>query len=449
MKVVVVQKAAREHFLTAHALHRQGMLAGLVTDWYAFAGKSGKWETEGGFGGREVRSQNGDLPPLSSVLRRLSSVVRHPSARAAQCEAIPDELVQAFPVRSLFWKWRVRRLAKSGRLYTGYAQTDRAFAAAVARLKLPTHDVFFGYAYASLEMLQAEKSRGKMTILCQIDPGPAEFRLVVEEMRKHPEIAGPPTGLPDENIDRNRREWELADIIIVNSDWSRQALISEGVPPAKIEILPLAFEPESENLTSENQQSSDTSPRPSPQRGEGVLRVLWLGQVNVRKGIHYLMAAARLLERENIQFDMVGPVNILPGAVAAAPRNMTFHGPVSRDRAAEWYRQSDVFVLPTLSDGFALTQLEALAHGLPVIVTPNCGGVVTEGQTGFVIPARDPQALAAAILKFIDDRRLSAAMAPRCRVAVKAYSVEAYGRRLVEIIGKYSAPRLCPSLAVL
>ena len=119
------------------------------------------------------------------------------------------------------------------------------------------------------------------------------------------------------------------------------------------------------------------------------------------------------------------------------PGNMTFHGPVSRDGAALWYRQSDVFVLPTLSDGFALTQLEALAHGLPVIVTPNCGRVVREGKTGFIIPPRDPQALADAILRFVHHPSLAQEMAPFCRQAVKAYSVDAYGKRLVEIIQKH------------
>src|ERR1019366_1805330 len=174
---------------------------------------------------------------------------------------------------------------------------------------------------------------------------------------------------------------------------------------------------------------------------EGGLRVLWLGQVNLRKGIHYLMQAARLLERENIHFDVVGPIGILPGAVALAPRNMTFHGSVSRDRAAEWYRQSDVFVLPTLSDGFALTQLEAMAQGLPVIATLNCGRVVEEDKTGFIIPSRDPQALADALLKFAADRTLSASLASACREAVNAYSIDAYGRRLVEIIQKHSVGR--------
>jgi glycosyltransferase involved in cell wall biosynthesis len=114
---------------------------------------------------------------------------------------------------------------------------------------------------------------------------------------------------------------------------------------------------------------------------------------------------------------------------------MTFHGPVSRDGTAGWYRKADLFILPTLSDGFALTQLEALAHGLPVIATPNCARVVEEGKTGFIIPPRDPQALAEAILRFVRNPGLGWEMAPTCRDAVKTYSIDAYGRRLVESFG--------------
>jgi glycosyltransferase involved in cell wall biosynthesis len=147
-----------------------------------------------------------------------------------------------------------------------------------------------------------------------------------------------------------------------------------------------------------------------------------------------LIEAARLLERENIQFDLVGPVGILPAAVDSAPRNVKFHGSVSRDRAAAWYRQSDVFVLPTLSDGFALTQLEAMSHGLPVVTTPNCGRLVDPGKTGFIVPPRDARALAETIFRFVSNRELAVSMVPACLEAVKAFSVGAYGRRLVEMI---------------
>jgi len=437
---ICCQIGAREHYAVPRALHEQGLLAGLVTDWYAFTKKNTeKLKTE--TLKSESKSVFGVRNGLDHLVQRqfqhfsISAFQRFggASARAARCEAIPDELVHAFPLRSLLWKWRVRRLAAQGRSYEAYCQTDAAFARAVARLQLPPHEVLFGYSYASLEILEMEKKRGVLTVLDQIDPGAVEFRRVAEEMKQHPEIAGPAPDFPIAYYERNRREWELADIIIVNSEWSRQALISEGADPAKIDILPLAYGAEDGGRTTEDrgQKTEVRTPASAP------LRVLWLGQVNVRKGIHYLMAAGRLLEDENIQFEVVGPVGILPEAVAAAPRNMTFHGPVSRDRAADWYRQSDVFVLPTLSDGFALTQLEALAHGLPVITTPNCGRVIEEGKTGFIVPPRDPQALANAVLKFVADRNLSTRMSPDCREAITRFSINRYGQNMVRMINVF------------
>jgi glycosyltransferase involved in cell wall biosynthesis len=98
------------------------------------------------------------------------------------------------------------------------------------------------------------------------------------------------------------------------------------------------------------------------------------------------------------------------------------------------YRSATVFVLPTLSDAFAMTQLEAQAHGLPIIVTPSCGRVVIEGETGFMVAARDAQALAVAIRRFIQDRGLSARMAPRCIERAKEFNVDAYGNQLLSII---------------
>ena len=456
MKVLVAQKGAREHFLAARALYRQAILAGLVTDWYAFGKQKAEtlktekltsevgpveyWSDSTGrarlHGPRKVESGKRNLFQRLGISAFQHFGRRGQSALSARADGIPDELVRAFPFRSLLWKWRVRRLAAQGRLYEGYTQTDGAFAAAVARLKLPPHDVFFGYSYASLEVLEAEKKRGVLTVLDQIDPGAVEFRLVAEEVTRHPEVTGPPPAFLAAYYDRNRREWELADVIVVNSEWTREAIITEGADAKKIEVLPLAFEANAEKLKAETLKSETAKQRNT----ETPLRVLFLGQVNVRKGIHYLMEGARMLEHEKVHFDVVGPIGILPGVVASAPRNMTFHGPVRRDQAAEWYRQSDVFILPTLSDGFALTQLEAMSLGLPVIVTPNCGQVVEDGKTGFVVPPRDAKALAETILRFVREPGRALEMGTHSREAAKAFSIQAYAQRLVEIIQKHGLP---------
>lgn len=377
LKIIVAQVGAREHYAVARALHCQGLLAGLVTDWYA--------------PGRAIN------PALATSAERGFAGGAKATA-PARSQAIPNRLVRTFPMRSLFWKWRVRQMSKQNRAYEAYVQTDRAFALATARLPLPRHDLFYGYSYASMEMLEAEKQRGVLTVLDQIDPGADEFRLVAEEMRRHPDLAGAPPGFPTAYYERNRREWEMADIIVVNSTWSREALVRQGVAAEKLVVVPLAYE-----MEPIREDAASPTGRPA-----GPLQVLWLGQVNVRKGIHYLMEGARILQRKAVHFHVVGPVAISAAAVKQAPANMTFHGRVPRDQTAHWFRRSDVFVLPTLSDGFALTQLEAMAHGLPVIATPNCGDVVTDGVDGFVIAPRNAECLAEAIQRYAQDRLLLA-----------------------------------------
>ena len=107
-----------------------------------------------------------------------------------------------------------------------------------------------------------------------------------------------------------------------------------------------------------------------------------------------LSAGRAVLAPSPVRIDVVGPHGPLP---AGLPDNLVFHGAVPRSEAGGWYDQADVFVLPTHSDGFALTQLEAMAHGLPVIATACCGEVVEDGVNGWLVPPGDPQALAARI----------------------------------------------------
>jgi glycosyltransferase involved in cell wall biosynthesis len=421
VKVIVAQKGAREHFLAARALHRQGSLACLVVDWYAPKG--------------------GLLQGVFGVAARLIGA-RGRAALAAKAKEIPDHLVKVNWFNGLMGKWRQR----SGHFRTSLQErnliADIAFTKTVARSRLPEHDVFFGYSYMSLEMLEIEKSKGMLTILDQIDPGPVEFRLVADEMNKHPELAGPAPAYPAAYYERLRQEWDLADVIVVNSEWSRDALISEGVNAAKIAVLPLAYEGEkAEGLRlkakGEVDGKTDEGSKDTEIASRRPLHVLWLGQVNVRKGIYYLIEAAHMLQDANVHFDIVGSIGISDQAVASAPSNMTFHGSVSRDRSADHYSKADVFVLPTLSDGFAITQLEAMAYGLPVITTPNCGKVVQDGKNGFVVPAWDAQALAVAISRFDQDRLLASRMSNECRATAKRFSIDSYGARLMEIIKRH------------
>ena len=111
---------------------------------------------------------------------------------------------------------------------------------------------------------------------------------------------------------------------------------------------------------------------------ERPMRVLFLGQINLRKGIARLLKAARSFQSQPVEFLMVGPIQINIPEDLRSNRNIRWVGPVARNKVRNYYEQADVFILPTLSDGFALTQLEALAHRLPVIASRQCGDVITD-----------------------------------------------------------------------
>jgi glycosyltransferase involved in cell wall biosynthesis len=255
------------------------------------------------------------------------------------------------------------------------------------------HVAFFGFNSTSLKTMRMLRNAGVPTVLDQIDPAMEEEEVVLTETQRWPGWQETPGRIPQPYWDHLKAEWAVADLVLVNSNWTKSGLVKHGVPAEKICIVAQAYEP-------------DAGPVPHPRGDNGPLTILWLGSVILRKGIPYLMEAARLLKDTQLKFLIAGPIGISDQAVASAPPNMTFMGRLTRDQTAEVYRSADVFVLPTISDGFAATQLEAMSKGLPVIATPNCGQVVDHGKDGLIVPACDSKALAEAIALLDQDRPL-------------------------------------------
>ena len=110
-----------------------------------------------------------------------------------------------------------------------------------------------------------------------------------------------------------------------------------------------------------------------------------------------------MLRDAPVEFWMVGPVQVANAKTIADSDRVKWFGPAKRKQAAEYYRNADIFILPTLSDGFAITQLEAQAHGLPVISSKCCGGVVENGRNGIILEEPSAECIAAAIRDCVAD----------------------------------------------
>src|SRR5262249_30787544 len=128
------------------------------------------------------------------------------------------------------------------------------------------------------------------------------------------------------------------------------------------------------------------------------LRVLFLGQIGARKGAHVAYDACRRLKDEAVEFTFVGPEQLKRPRRAAGLDNVRWVGSVARTEVGQFYAAADVFLFPTFSDGFGLTQLEAQAWALPVIASRNCGEVVAHGRNGLVLDKISPEAITSALL---------------------------------------------------
>jgi glycosyltransferase involved in cell wall biosynthesis len=123
----------------------------------------------------------------------------------------------------------------------------------------------------------------------------------------------------------------------------------------------------------------------------------------------------------------------LPVPLLAQYRNMSgvrFLGHVSSIQ--DVFQQADVFVFPSLAEGSALVTYEAMASGLPVVVTFNAGSVARDGEDGFIIPARNPKAIAESLERLRADDRLRKKMGEAARERVDMFTWKRYGDRVAE-----------------
>ena len=345
---------------------------------------------------------------------------------------LPAAQVFSYPFRTLRERWRAPRGQTIEARYGGYLRFGVAFSQWVTRdleerSLDPGNVAFFGFNTGCLETLRMLGARGVRTVVDQIDPARTEEDLVLREMQKWPGWQEDPGRIPEAYYERLSAEWDAANLVVVNSEWSRQALIAQGVPEAKLITVPVAYEVEG---------IATLPPRP-PSGPVQPLTVLWLGTVNLRKGIPYLVEAARMLRRTNIRCVVAGSLEISRAAVAGAPANVSFVGRLTRDQTDACYRRADLFVLPTVSDGFAITQVEAMARGLPVITTPNCGQVVTSGVDGLIVPVGDARALAEAVARLDADRALLREMSFQALVKARTFRLPRQAAQIQGAMRRY------------
>ena len=372
-----IQLGSREHYAVPRALDSAGKLDCLITDTWLSLG-------------------------AAALVRPF-----HPSLAARRHERLPDSKVRSNTGGRLLTDLRLRRQRKSS--WSTILERNEWFGAWAAEQSAHVGSpIVFAYSYTARLPFTEAKLRGALCILGQIDPGPREEEVVAEQTTAYRHLAPPDEKAPAEYWRLWREEVELADKIVVNSPWSAKLLVEAGVDAAKLVEIPLVYE---------SGGSMEHGARSMEKRPNTRLQALFLGSVILRKGVGQLFDAIRMLRNEPVDFTFAGPVGVrIPDDISSLS-NVRFLGPVAKAAAEALYRESDVFLFPTLSDGFGLTQLEALGHGLPVIASRNCGAAVEHGVSGIVLPEVIPEILADEIMKLLngpDELRASLRLCNAC-----------------------------------
>lgn len=240
-------------------------------------------------------------------------------------------------------------------------------------------------------------------------------------------------------IAREEEELRYADIIIAPSQFVLETL--QTIRPQKTSQIFLHHYPKPiwmdsyswdlERLVAERTAKFEQTP----------LKVLFVGTVNLRKGIQYLLPALRLLKQSKVEAKIIGNIDILSEKIAEYSDICEFKGAIGKAELAEAYRWADLFVFPSIAEGSAGVVYEALSFGLPVITTLASGSVVRDGLDGFVLENPSVEAVAEKIEFLYENRELLEKMSFNALHRVDEFSLNNCATRFSKLL-KTALPNL-------
>ncbi len=347
-------------------------------------------------------------------LKRIYSV--YPSSMLKRAYHIPEK-----KLRGLWLFGGLRYLAMKSKKRELDAMLVRWFDRTVARL-LPKAEkqgqCFHGLNVSSLEALKAAKRKVYITFVERSCPHiDYQENLIADEYER---LTGERrVSTPRISTERMKQEYDIADYIVVPSTYSGKSFIERGYNKDKVLVVPLSYE---------------KATKAPEKRNRDKTVFLCIGGNFYRKGIYYLLKAWELLKPRNAELIVKGgvPERFAPLLKQKGVRHLTRH--LSDEEMNELYAKSHVFILPSIDDGFGMVVAEAMTSGMPVIVTEHVGIAdgITNGMEGYVVPIRNPEALAEKMAHFLEHPEEISRMGKRALEKSKIYRPEAYTERMVK-----------------
>lgn len=318
-----------------------------------------------------------------------------------------------------------------------YRDLDRSVARRLAKCDAvrPSGTWIYGYEDGCLDSFRVARKLGtNRAYELPIAFWKVSRRLLEEESRRLPEWARTLVGTDDsmEKLERKSRELALADVVIVPSQFVARSL--EGELSAHQRVVVAEFGSPEGGKVESGKQKVENGNRKSGKNQP--LRVLFAGSMSQRKGLADVFEAIRLLGRSDVELVVMGSPVAPMSFYRAQGVPFTYEAPRPHHEVLDLMETCDVLVLPSIVEGRALVQQEALSCGLPLLVTANAGGedLVIDGKTGFLVPIRSPEVLAAKIAWLADHRPYLEAMRESCREQAARCTWDRYTARILDAL---------------
>jgi len=297
----------------------------------------------------------------------------------------------------------------------------------LASQKLEECDIFTVWAGFGLNSFKKAKSFGAKIVL---ECGSSHINYSQKILKEEYEIFGIKPGFDvlahPKIIEKILKEYEETDYIAIPSSFVKRTFLENNISESKLLTIPYGVD-----LANFRQIPKD----------DNVFRIIFAGTICLRKGVQYLLKAFKELNLPNSELLLLG--NISPEFIPILEKYKNVQN-IKIKKASHFelykeYSQGNVFVLPSIEEGFARVILEAMACGLPVICTTNTGGedIVRDGVDGFIIPIRDVEKLKEKIVYLYENQDICKKMGESAKERVsQGFTWDDYGNKMIEAYNK-------------
>lgn len=221
-------------------------------------------------------------------------------------------------------------------------------------------------------------------------------------------------------------EIRLTQKFLVPSNFVKQSLQYSGIKEEQIAICPYG-------------SNFSVSTKEKQVKENGPLEAVYVGNVTEMKGIYYLLEAAKRIDKNRVHLTIVGHYDNSDSKFSPYMEHISFTGRVTHDKVLEILSKSDLFVFPSLGEGLSLSVLEAMACGLPCIVTTNSGAndAIQDGTNGFVIDIQNIDILQEKMEWFDKNRTRIPQMSYKAIEAIDIFNWENHERCLIRTINSW------------